>query len=198
MNNMKINEIIIVEGKYDKIKLDSILEDAVVIAVNGFRIFKDKEKTQLIKRYARERGVVVLTDSDSGGLLIRNHLKKIIGTDKIKNAYIPEISGKEKRKETASKEGFLGVEGMSREIIIDALKKAGCGFSDKEISEVSKLDLFNDGYAGKSDSAEKRKKLLKELKLPTNLSVNGLLDALNTFVGYEEYKKITEKIEVSL
>ena len=193
---MKINEIIIVEGKYDKIKLDSILEDAVVIAVNGFRIFKDKEKTALIRRYAKERGVVVLTDSDSGGLLIRNHLKKIIGTDKIKNAYIPEIKGKEKRKETASKEGLLGVEGVSKEIIMDALVKAGCGFNSKEISKISKLDLFNDGYTGKSESAEKRTMLLKELKLPTNLSVNGLLDALNTFVGYEEYKRITDKLEI--
>ena len=193
-----IKEIIIVEGKYDKIKLDSILDDAIVIATNGFRIFKDKEKAKLIKRYANERGIVVLTDSDSGGLLIRNHLKKIVGSDKIKNAYIPEIQGKEKRKATASKEGFLGVEGMSREIILEALQKAGCGFSDKELKKISKLDLFNDGYSGKSDSSIKRAKLLKELKLPSNLSVNGLLDAINTFVGKEEYKKLTEKIEVNL
>ena len=194
-----IKEIIIVEGKYDKIKIDSILKGAVVIATNGFRIFKDKEKTALIRKYAKERGVVVLTDSDSAGLLIRNHLKKILGNQNIKNAYVPEIKGKEKRKEAPSKEGLLGVEGISKDIILKALEKAGCGLAEKsDLKPISKIDLFNDGYSGKNESSLKRTKLLKELKLPSNLSVNGLLDALNTFVGYEEYKKITEKIEVSL
>lgn len=185
-----IKEIIIVEGKYDKIKLDSILENAVVIATNGFRIFKDKEKTALLRRYARERGVVVLTDSDSAGFLIRNHLKKILGSDNIKNAYVPEIKGKEKRKATGSKEGLLGVEGISKEVILDALEKAGCGLEiSHKLTPVTKLDLFNDGYIGKADSSQKRALLLKKLCLPSKLSVNALLDALNTFIGYEEYKK---------
>ena len=185
-----IKEIIVVEGKYDKIKLDSILDGAVVIATNGFRIFKDKEKTALLRKYAKERGVVVLTDSDSAGFLIRNHLKKILGNDYIKNAYIPEIKGKEKRKNAPSKEGLLGVEGISKEIILDALKKAGCGFEQRnEIKPVTKLDLFNDGYVGKPDSSERRIQLLKKLGLPEKLSVNALLDALNTFVGYDEYKE---------
>lgn len=186
-----IKEIIIVEGKYDKIKLDSILDGAVVIATNGFRIFKDKEKTALIRRYAKERGVVVLTDSDSAGFLIRNHLKKMLGNENIKNAYVPEIKGKEKRKDTPSKEGLLGVEGISREIILDALEKAGCGLCEKpQLKPVSKLDLYNDGFVGCVDSTEKRTRLLKRMGLPVKLSVNALLDALNTFVGYEEYKKI--------
>ena len=188
-----IKEIIIVEGKYDKIKLDSILDNAVVISTNGFRIFKDKEKTELLRRYAKERGVVVLTDSDSAGFLIRNHLKKILGSDNIKNAYIPEIKGKEKRKTESSKEGLLGVEGISKEIILDALEKAGCGFAEnRKISPVTRLDLFNDGYIGKPDSSQKRALLLKKLGLPSKLSVNALLDALNTFVGHEEYKKASE------
>lgn len=185
-----IKEIIVVEGKYDKIKLDSILDGAVVIATNGFRIFKDKEKTALLRKYAKERGVVVLTDSDAAGFLIRNHLKKILGSDNIKNAYIPEIKGKEKRKNVPSKEGLLGVEGISKDIILDALEKVGCGFEQKsEIKPVTKLDLFNDGYVGKPDSSERRIQLLKKLGLPEKLSVNALLDALNTFVGYDEYKK---------
>ena len=189
-----IKEIIIVEGKYDKIKLDSILEGAVVIATNGFRIFKDKEKTALIRKYARERGAVVLTDSDSAGFLIRNHLKKILGNENIKNAYIPEIEGKEKRKNAPSKEGILGVEGISKEIILEALEKAGCLFAEKsDLKPVSKLDLYNDGFIGGADSAEKRMVLLKKMGLPVKLSVNALLDALNTFVGYEDYKKMLSK-----
>lgn len=190
-----IKEIIIVEGKYDKIKLDSILEGAVVIATNGFRIFKDKEKTALIRKYAKERGVVVLTDSDSAGFLIRNHLKKILGNENIKNAYVPEIKGKEKRKAAPSKEGLLGVEGISKELILDALEKAGCGFAEKsDLKPVSKLDLYNDGFTGRADSTEKRMMLLRKLGLPAKLSVNALLDALNTFVGFDEYKKIISKI----
>lgn len=186
-----IKEIIIVEGKYDKIKLDSILDGAVVIATNGFRIFKDKEKTILLRKYAKERGVVVLTDSDSAGFLIRNHLKKVLGSSNIKNAYIPEIKGKEKRKPTASKEGLLGVEGIDKDIILEALTKAGCGIEQSNrLKPVTKLDLFNDGYVGKADSTQKRVQLLKKLGLPVKLSVNALLDALNTFVGYEEYKSI--------
>lgn len=188
---MRIKEAIIVEGKYDKIKLDSILEDTVVIKVDGFGIFKNRETMKLIKRYADERGIVVFTDSDGAGLVIRNHLKSCIDKSKIKHAYIPEIQGKEKRKKTASKEGILGVEGVTREIIEKALKDACCTPLEKEEKRlITKTDLFEDGLTGGAGSKEKRLALLKALNLPKNLSSNALLEALNTFTTYEEYKKL--------
>ncbi len=188
---MKIKEAIIVEGKYDKIKLDSILEDTVVIKVDGFGIFKNKETLALIKKYADERGIIIFTDSDGAGLVIRNHLKGCIDKNKIKHAYIPEIHGKEKRKKTASKAGILGVEGVTREIIEKALTDACCTPLEKEEKRlITKTDLFEDGLLGSAGSKEKREKLLKKLNLPQNLSSNALLEALNSFLTYEEYKNI--------
>ncbi len=190
---MDIKEVIIVEGKYDKIKLDSFI-DATVIQTDGFKIFKDKDKKALIKQYAEKRGIIILTDSDSAGLMIRNHLKSFIDQKYIKNAYIPQIKGKEKRKTENSKEGFLGVEGLTKEIILDALKSV----TDQNFpleKQITKTDLISDGLSGSADSKEKRLKLLKLLKLPQNLNTTSLLDALNTFLGYEKYKEILHKIK---
>ena len=187
---MKINEVILVEGKYDKIKLDSIL-DATVIAVNGFQIFKDKEMRLLIKRYAEERGIIILTDSDSGGFIIRKHLLQLVPPDRIKNAYIPEVPGKEKRKATPGKAGLLGVEGVSSSYIIEALKRAGCT-ERKEGEQITKADLFSAGLSGAPDATSKRQELLKKLNLPHSLSPTAFLGALNTFMTREEFLRWIE------
>ena len=191
---MKIKEVIIVEGKYDKIKLDSMI-DATVIATDGFRLFKDKEKKELIKMYAEKKGIVILTDSDSAGFLIRNHLKGWVDTKYIKNAYIPEIQGKEKRKEKAGKEGLLGVEGMTKEVILDALKKAGCSEGEKQtLTPVTKTDLFLAGLSGGANSEALRKEFMKKAGFPSKLSANAFLEAINSFLGKEKFEEIIREM----
>ncbi len=189
---MNIQEVILVEGKYDKIKLDSIL-DATVIAVNGFSIFKDKDMRQLIKRYAEERGIIILTDSDSGGFLIRKHLLQIVPPNQIKNAYIPQIPGKEKRKIKPGKAGFLGVEGVSSDIILDALKKCGCTPRAPGIP-ITKADLVLAGLSGSKNAAEKRQLLLQHLHLPQTLSANAFLNAINAFMTKPEFDAWLQKV----
>lgn len=191
---IKIKEAIIVEGKYDKIRLSSII-DGIIIETNGFRIFKDKSKMALLKKLADTNGLLIFTDSDSAGFLIRNHIRAIIPKEKIKHAYIPNIYGKEKRKNKYSKEGKLGVEGVSEEIILNALKKAGVIYRNldtktKKDKLITRLDLYNCGLIGKDNSAQIRKNFIKSLDLPEYLSVNALLDVLNCIMTYEEFKKI--------
>ena len=191
---IKIKEAIIVEGKYDKIRLSSII-DGIIIETNGFRIFKDKSKMALLKKLADTNGLLIFTDSDSAGFLIRNHIRAIIPKEKIKHAYIPNIYGKEKRKNKYSKEGKLGVEGVSEEIILNALKKAGVIYRNldtktKKDKPITRLDLYNCGLIGKDNSAQIRKNFIKCLDLPEYLSVNALLDVLNCIMTYEEFKKI--------
>ncbi len=190
-----IQQAIIVEGKYDKIKLSSVI-DAVIIVTNGFSIFKDKEKMSLIRAYAEKTGVIILTDSDSAGFKIRNYLKGSVKGNII-NVYIPDIFGKERRKEKASKEGKLGVEGMDTKIIIDAFKKAGVVFSERDMSKqkISRMNLYEDGFSGVENSSFKRKKLLKYLELPELLSLSGMLDILNSMFTLDEYKKIISEID---
>lgn len=190
---MKIKEIIIVEGKYDKIRVDSAV-DAVVIETNGFGIFRDAQMRKLIKRYAETKGIVVLTDSDSAGFVIRNHIKNIASSGIVKMAYVPEIKGKEKRKTVGGKEGLLGVEGIDNQIIIDALVRAGCN-EEVPKEKITNVDLFNLGYSGKPDSKEKRIKLLKHLNLPEKLSNNAMLDALNCFSDLENLKNLTKVLD---
>ncbi len=190
---IKINEVVIVEGKYDKVKLSGII-DGLIIETNGFQIFKDKDKLNLIRRLAKERGILIITDSDSAGFMIRNHIKSAVDESLIKNAYIPDIYGKEKRKTHVSKEGKLGVEGMEIEVLLDAIKKSGVDVGeDKEVKHecksITKLDLYEDGFSGRDDSKEKRAKLLKYLNLPERLSANSLLKVLNSIMTYEEYKE---------
>lgn len=182
-----VNEVIVVEGKYDKIKLDSIL-DADVITLDGFGVFKSEEKKALIKKSAEKRGVIVLTDSDGAGLVIRNHVMSITGGVGVTNLYIPQIEGKEKRKTAPSKAGLLGVEGVDAELIRDIFEKHRA--SSKREREITKAHLYAHGLVGKEESAEKRKRLARRLSLPENISTNALVSALNIVLTLEEYEKI--------
>ncbi|MBQ7046162.1 MAG: DUF4093 domain-containing protein [Oscillospiraceae bacterium] len=188
---IKIEQAVIVEGKYDKIKLSSII-DAVILTTNGFAIFKDPEKLELIRYYAETKGIIILTDSDSAGFLIRNHIKGAVKNGKVINVYIPDIFGKEKRKLKPSAEGKLGVEGVKKNIILEALEKAGVTASEacEEKEKITKTDLYMLGLSGGSNSSEKRKWLLKRLGLPTLLSPNSMLDVLNTMLDKEKLEEI--------
>jgi len=186
---MRVRELIVVEGRYDKCALSSTI-DATIVETSGFGIFKDKEKQKLLRTLARERGIIILTDSDGAGLVIRNFLKAIVEPKYIKNAYIPEIEGKERRKSSPSKEGKLGVEGMRPEIIINALKNAGATFEDAEsprYSEpITKADLYAIGLSGGAGSAAARLILQKKLDLPQKMSSNALLEVLNIITTKKE------------
>ncbi len=185
---LKIKQAVIVEGKYDKIKLTNIL-DTLIIETNGFGIYKDKERQKFIKKLANERGIVILTDSDHSGFQIRHFLSSMIPKEQITNVYIPDVFGKEKRKDAPSKEGKLGVEGMTSKIILEAFEKANINCAQSENRQmVTKLDLFDDGLSGRPNSKEKKKKLLKALNLPEFLSTNSFLSVINSSMTYEEYK----------
>ena len=195
---IKVKEAIIVEGKYDKIKLRSFI-DATIITTNGFRIFKNKKQVEMIKRLSHTNGILILTDSDAAGFMIRNHIKNIAPNGSIKQAYIPDIYGKEKRKEKPSKEGKLGVEGVSQSIIIEAIIKSGATIKNAEnnikqenqnAKVISKLDFFEDGLSGGEKSKEKRLEFIKYLNLPEHLSTNSLLEVVNNIITYDEYKNI--------
>lgn len=192
---IKVRQPIIVEGKYDKIKLESII-DGLIITTDGFRIYKDKEKIELIRAFAEKDGVVILTDSDGAGFQIRNHLKGCIKGGKIYNVYIPDIFGKERRKEKPSKEGKLGVEGINTDILLKAFSDAGI-FSEESKQEewLNKADMMDDGLIGGEGSTELRKKLCKNLKLPERLSTASLLEVLNRLYSREEYEKELRKIK---
>ena len=180
----KIKEVIVVEGRYDKNTLAQVV-DATVITLGGFSVFNDKEKLAFLRRLAEERGLIVLTDSDGAGFVIRNYRKGALPKDKVKQAYVPDIRGKERRKRHAGKEGKLGVEGMRPEVLLAALERAGATFLDGEgerlpVKEpITKADLFALGLTGGPDSAAKRQALLKRLDLPEHLTANGMLEALN-------------------
>lgn len=194
---IKIKEAVIVEGKYDKIKLSSII-DAPIITTDGFGIFKDKEKQKFIRSLAEKRGILILTDSDSAGLMIRSFLGGSIDKKYIRHAYVPELFGKEKRKTEKSAEGLLGVEGVPDKIIIEALERAGVtsDFSDTDKSHfITKYDLYEDGFFGRDNCTERRKLLLSKASLPSKLSTNALVEMLNIFMTREEYKKIIKEIE---
>lgn len=193
-----IEQPVIVEGKYDKIKLSSIF-DALIISTDGFSVFHDKEKVEMIKFFAKEKGVIILTDSDSAGFTIRNYLKSVIkDSSSITNVYIPEIAGKEKRKESYSAEGLLGVEGMTPEIIIEAFKKAGVTAEIAESREkITKLDLYEDGLIGANGSSQRRREFQRSLGLPSKLSANGLVQILNAMMDRNEYKQKIAKNTLS-
>ena len=180
----KIREVIVVEGRYDKNTLSQVV-DATVITVGGFSVFNDKEKLAFLRRLAEERGLIILTDSDGAGFVIRNYLKGALPKDKVKQAYIPDIHGKERRKRTPGKEGKLGVEGMKPDVLLETLRRAGVTFLDETEEPlptkepITKADLFALGLTGGPDSASKRQALLKKLELPEHLTANGMLEALN-------------------
>lgn len=194
---IEIKEAIIVEGRYDIQTLKQCV-DTVILQTGGFRIFKDKERLQMIRKIAQKRGILILTDSDGAGLVIRNFLKGAIPTNQVKHAYIPEILGKESRKRHASKAGTLGVEGMSQDVLKNALISAGAtilGDEQKTIKQLVKADLFALGLSGQSGSEQKRKALLKKLNLPQYLSSNALLDFLNAVSNKDEIFEIIKEIE---
>lgn len=195
---LKINEAIIVEGKYDKIKLSSVV-DAVIIVTNGFRIFKDAEKLALIRYYAEKTGIIILTDSDSAGRKIRGYIKGTVKNGKITNVYIPDIFGKEKRKEKPSAEGKLGVEGIDVETLISAFEKSGVCASEESTrkQDITKSTLYELGLSGGKNSRYFREKLQKNLGLPSLMSADSLIEVLNTMMTGEELYEYIRKMEVT-
>lgn len=195
---ISVKEAIIVEGRYDKIKLSSIV-DTPIIETGGFRVFRDKEKQNLIRNIAKKRGILILTDSDSAGFVIRNFLKGIVPENEIKNAYIPQLKGKEKRKAEPSKEGLLGVEGLSEAFLVKAIQNSGAtvlnGNKPEVRAEITKGDLYELGLSGRANSAVMREKLLKKLELPAYLTTNALVSALNCLYSLEELKEIIKTIK---
>lgn len=192
---LKVKEAVIVEGKYDKIKLSSVI-DGVIIPTNGFNIFKNKDTLEIIRYFAKNTGIIILTDSDAAGFKIRSFIKGAVKDGKITNVYIPDIFGKERRKTAPSKEGKLGVEGMEKEIILEAFRKAGISASENETSAepITRLDFYDLGFSGGENSSELRKMLLAELDLPERLSTTGIIDILNTLMTRQEFFEIAEKI----
>lgn len=183
---IKINEAIIVEGKYDKSKLASLV-DAVIIVTNGFGIFKDREKLELIRYYAHKTGIIIMTDSDSAGQKIRGYIKGAVHDGRIINVYIPDVFGKEKRKEKPSAEGKLGVEGISSKQIAEAFERAGITSSERTFkSDITSLTLYELGLSGGENSRELRKRLQKSLDLPELMSASSLTEVLNTMMTAEE------------
>ena len=196
-----IREVIVVEGRYDKNALSQVV-DATIITLGGFSVFNDREKLAFLRRLAEKQGIIVLTDSDGAGFVIRNYLKGARPRELVKQAYIPDVHGKERRKRRAGKEGKLGVEGMKPEVLLEALRKAGATFLDEadvpaEAKDpITKADLFVLGLSGGPDSAAKRKALLKRLELPEHLTANGMLEALNLLYSREELAAVMEGIEI--
>lgn len=194
---VKIREAIVVEGRYDKNTLSQIV-DAPIFETGGFRIFKDKQQMALLRKVAQVRGMIVFTDADGAGFVIRNHLKSAIDGRLLKHAYTPDIMGKERRKTAPGKEGKLGVEGMSREIILDALLKAGAtveGLDGPAVNPISKQDFMELGLSGGPDSSRKRQCLLKKLELPEHMSANAMLQALSLLYDRESLETIVKDME---
>lgn len=192
----KIKEAIIVEGNYDKIKLSSFI-DGIIITTHGFAVYSNEEYTESIVKLSKDMGIVILTDSDHPGQRIRNYIKDKAKDGRVLHAYIPDIEGKERRKRKASAEGFLGVEGMSEEIIVKALRDAGCTLDDEikesKDSKITKAQLYELGLSGGKNSRELREKLLMEIGMPKSLSANMLLDVLNRLYTFDELVEILDK-----
>ncbi|MEY8386116.1 DUF4093 domain-containing protein [Oscillospiraceae bacterium 38-13] len=192
----RIREVIVVEGRYDKNAISQVV-DAAVVTLGGFAVFNDREKVAFLRRLAEKQGLIILTDSDGAGFLLRNYLKGALPKDRVKQAYIPDVKGKERRKRRGGKEGKLGVEGMSPAVLLEALRRAGATFEDEAPAErrdsLTKADLFALGLSGGEGSAEKRRRLLKRLELPEHLTANGLLEALNLLFDREELEALLEE-----
>ena len=189
---VKIREAILVEGRYDKNTLSQIV-DATILETAGFGIFKDKKQLALLRQVAEKRGLIVFTDSDGAGFVIRNHIKSAIPGKYLKHAYIPDIYGKERRKAAPGKEGKLGVEGMTREVILEALRGCGATFEGQDApprNDITKQDLMDLGLSGGADASAKRLALLKKLNLPEHMSANAMLQALNLLYTLDELKAL--------
>ena len=196
---LRIREAIVVEGRYDKNTLSQLV-DTVIFTTNGFGIFRDREQVALLRRLAAERGLIVLTDSDGAGFVIRNYLKGVIPPEQVKHAYIPDIRGKERRKAAPGREGKLGVEGMRPQVLEQALRRAGAtvleegGGTATRRRSITKADLFGLGLSGGGGAAARRAALLRALDLPEHMSANALLEALNALYSPEEFRQAVEKI----
>ena len=187
---LRIREVIVVEGRYDKNALSQVV-DAVIVETSGFGIYNDAAKRRMLRALAASRGLIVLTDSDGAGFQIRSFIRGCVDPALVKHAYIPDVYGKERRKRSASKEGKLGVEGMPPQILLDALLRAGATVEDSEsvrkTERISKADLYARGLSGKAESREKRTALLRRLDLPERLTADGLLDVLNATMSREAF-----------
>lgn len=193
-DRIRLNRPVVVEGKYDKIRLQSIL-DAAILTTDGFGIFNAKEKTAMLRRIAEQNGIIVLTDSDGGGLVIRNYFNSILPKNKLIHLYIPAIPGREKRKTEDSKEGLLGVEGMEAEVLRALFAPFAVGTeAAPERTPITKADLYEDGLSGGAGSKAKRRSLCRAAGLPLNISADAMLTALNLLYGKEEYQELLKKI----
>ena len=194
---LKIKEAIVVEGRYDKNTLSQLV-DAPILETSGFGIMKDKQQLKLLRKVAQSRGLIVFTDSDGAGFVIRNFLKGAIPAQYLRHAYIPDIPGKERRKASPGKEGKLGVEGMTPQVILDALRKAGATVIGEEQARspgnITKQDMMELGLSGGADSSFLRKKLLKKLDLPEHMSANALLQAVNLLYTLDELREILSQL----
>ncbi len=193
---IRIKEAILVEGRYDKNTLSQIV-DAPILETSGFGIFKNREQMALLRQIAQKRGLIVFTDPDGAGLVIRNHIKSAIDGKYLKHAYVPDILGKERRKSAPGKEGKLGVEGMTPQIILEALRKAGATIEGEEsaaVQQITKQDLVDLGLSGGPNSAQLRQKLQKKLDLPAHLSANALLQALNLLYSRDALEEIMDSV----
>lgn len=193
---LSLKEVVIVEGKYDKIRLQSVISSPI-ITLNGFRIFKDKEAQTLIRKLAASRGILIMTDVDSAGFVLRNFLKGIVDEKTIKHCYIPVVYGKEKRKTEYSKEGKLGVEGINSTLLAQAIKNSGATIngvkSDVTAREITKMDFFDFGLCGRDNSAKMREQVLRYLSLPEYLTTNAMISAVNCLYTYDEFNEILNK-----
>lgn len=191
MEKPRIAEVIAVEGRYDKNTLSQVV-DATIVELGGFGVFNDRQLLSLLRRLAAARGLVIFTDPDGAGFVIRNHLKGAITQGRVLHAYVPDVAGKEKRKRVGGKEGKLGVEGMTPEVLLAALRRAGATFLGEEAAEreepINKSDLLDLGLIGEG-STQRRAALIRKLELPSHLSVNALLDVLNLMFSREEFLK---------
>ena len=191
---LKLREAIVVEGRYDKIALEPLV-DTAVFTTDGFGIFRDREKMALLRAVAEKRGLIVFTDADGAGLVIRNRLRSCIDARYLRHAYIPALPGRERRKDRPSKEGTLGVEGMSPKVILEALRRAGTPVEESDADPVSKADLYAMGLSGGRGSAEERRRLQRALGLPSNLSANALLEAVNSLYTREEFLSAAQALQ---
>lgn len=195
-DKLRLKEAVIVEGRYDKIRLSELI-DGPVIETGGFRVFKDAEKQSLIRRIAERRGILVMTDVDSAGFVIRNFLSGIVPKDRIKHAYIPTIQGKESRKPVPSKEGVLGVEGIDRESLIRAIRQSGAeiiGESATPSGDITKADFYEYGLSGRENSAILRAEILSDLGLPMYLTANAMITALNCLFTKDEFEEYLDSV----
>ena len=192
---VRVREGIVVEGRYDKHTLSQVV-DATILETRGFGVMKDQALQRLFRQAAEKRGLILLTDSDGAGFVIRNYLKGLLPAGLVKQAYIPDISGKERRKATPGKEGKLGVEGMTPEVLLEALRRAGATLEGEENptrqGEMTKADLYDLGLTGKPDSSRKRLALLRALHLPEHMSTNAMLQALNLLYTRQELERLLE------